>query len=181
LRAAVLETERLRLRELTADDAEFVVAQLNDPEFIRNVADRGVRTAAAARTYILDGPVASYRRHGFGLLLVELKDSRTPIGICGLIRREGLDDVDLGYALLPHFRSKGHAHEAAAAVMAHTRILGLARVVAIVSSHNSESIRLLRKLGFWYERQIRLADDAEELELFAWAPTRDAPRERGQS
>lgn len=166
----MLETERLRLRELTADDAEFIVAQLNDPEFIRNVADRGVRTTAAARTYILDGPVASYRQHGFGLYLVELKRSRTPIGICGLIKRDALDDVDLGYALLPPFRSQGHAHEAAAAVLAFARTLGLTRVVAIVSSHNAESIKLLGKLGFRYERQIRLADDAEELELFAAAP-----------
>ena len=166
----MLETERLRLRELTADDAEFIVAQLNDPEFIRNVADRGVRTTAAARTYILDGPVASYRRHGFGLYLVELKGSRTPIGICGLIKRDALDDVDLGYALLPPFRLQGHAHEAAAAVLAFARTLGLARVVAIVSPHNAESIKLLGKLGFRYERQIRLADDAEELELFAAAP-----------
>ena len=166
----MLETERLRLRELTADDAEFIVAQLNDPEFIRNVADRGVRTTVAARTYILDGPVASYRRHGFGLYLVELKGSRTPIGICGLIKRDALDDVDLGYALLPPFRLQGHAHEAAAAVLAFARTLGLARVVAIVSPHNAESIKLLGKLGFRYERQILLADDAEELELFAAAP-----------
>jgi [ribosomal protein S5]-alanine N-acetyltransferase len=180
--APFLETERLSLRELTVDDAEFVIAQLNDPEFIRNVADRGVRTAAAARAYILDGPVASYRRNGFGLLLVERKARPipTPIGICGLIKRESLDDIDLGYAFLPRFRSQGYALEAASAVMAFARItLGLARVVAIVSPSNTDSIRLLRKLGFRRERQVRLADDAEELALFASAPP-NVPRHRGE-
>jgi RimJ/RimL family protein N-acetyltransferase len=166
----VLETERLRLRELATDDAEFIVALLNDPGFIRNVADRGVRTPAAARAYIRDGPVASYRRHGFGLYLVELKDSRTPIGVCGLIRRDALDAADLGYALLPAFRSVGHAHEAAAAVMAFARSRGMTRVVAIVSPRNLESIRLLGKLGFRRERRILLADDTAELDLYASEP-----------
>ena len=165
----MIETARLYLRELTVDDAGFVVAQLNDPDFIRNVADRGVRTAEAARTYLIDGPLASYRRHGFGLWLVEMKDSRAPIGICGLIRRDSLPDVDLGYAFLPPFRRQGFALEAAAATMDFGRTLGLTRVVAIVSSDNADSIKLLGKLGFRYERQMRLADDVEELELHAWA------------
>jgi ribosomal-protein-alanine N-acetyltransferase len=165
----VLETQRLRLRELTVDDADFIVAQLNDPDFIRHVADRGVRTTAAARDYILDGPIASYRRHGFGLHLVELKTTRTPIGICGLIKRDALEDIDIGFAFLPAYRRQGFAHEAAKATMAFARSLGLARVVAIVSQHNADSIRLLRKLGFGYERRIRFAADAEELELHAHA------------
>jgi ribosomal-protein-alanine N-acetyltransferase len=163
----VLDTERLTLRELTQDDAEFIVAQLNDPDFIRNVADRGVRTIEAARAYIRDGPVASYRRHGFGLLLVELKDSRVPIGICGLIKRETLDDVDIGFALLPPFRSQGFALEAAKATLRLARALGLSRIVAIVSPHNADSMGLLSKLGFRHERRIRLGDAEEELELFA--------------
>ena len=165
----MIETARLCLRELTVDDAGFVVAQLNDPDFIRNVADRGVRTAEAARTYLIDGPLASYCRHGFGLWLVEMKDSRAPIGICGLIRRDSLPDVDLGYAFLPPFRRQGFALEAAAATMDFGRTLGLTRVVAIVAPHNADSIKLLGKLGFRYERQMRLADDVEELELHAWA------------
>jgi RimJ/RimL family protein N-acetyltransferase len=166
----VLETQRLRLRELTVDDASFIVAQLNDPDFIRNVADRGVRTAAAARSYLLEGPVASYRRHGFGLHLVELKTTRTPIGICGLIKRDVLDDVDIGFAFLAPYRQQGYALEAARATMAFARTLGLARVVAIVAPHNADSIKLLGRLGFAYERSIRLAEDAEELWLFGSAP-----------
>ena len=166
----MLETQRLRLRELTVDDAGFIVAQLNDPDFIRNVADRGVRTAAEARSYLLDGPVASYGRHGFGLHLVELKTTRTPIGVCGLIKRDVLDDVDIGFAFLAPYRQQGFALEAARATMAFARTLGLARVVAIVAPHNADSIKLLGRLGFAYERSIRLAEDAEELWLFGSAP-----------
>ena len=175
-----VDTPRLRLRELTIDDADFVVAQLNDPDFIRNVADRGVRTAEAARKYIEDGPVASYRRHGFGLWLVELKPSRAPIGICGLIKRDTLDDVDLGYAFLPPFRSQGFALEAATATMTRARELGLRRVVAIVSPGNAASIRLLGKLAFGRERTVRLGADAEELELYASAPATGPPRQGGE-
>ena len=176
----MLETARLNLRELTVEDADFIVAQLNDPDFIRNVADRGVRTAEGARTYLLDGPLASYRRHGFGLWLVESRDSRTPMGLCGLIKRDSLPDVDLGYAFLPPFRGQGFALEAATASMAFGRTLGLTRVVAIVSPHNADSIKLLAKLGFRYERRTRLADDAEELALFASAPPAHAPGQRGE-
>jgi len=174
----VLETARLRLRELTIDDAEFIVAQLNDLAFIHNVADRGVRTIAAARAYILAGPIASYRQHGFGLHLVELKDPRVPIGICGLIKRDALDDVDIGFAFLPRYRGQGFALEAARATMAFALRRGLSRVVAIVALHNTDSIRLLRKLGFVYERLVRIADDAEDLLLFASAPAAGTPRHR---
>ena len=174
----MLETQRLNLRELTAADAEFMVAQLNDPAFIRNVTDRGVRTLEGARAYILAGPIASYHNNGFGLYLAELKGSRTPIGICGLIKREALDDVDIGFAFLPPYRSLGFALEAARATMAHARRVGLSRIVAVVSSHNADSIKLLGRLGFAYERQIRLADDAEELQLFAASPAASEPRDR---
>ena len=166
-RAAPLETDRLRLREITVDDADFIVAQLNDPDFVKHVADRGVRDATAARAYILSGPVASYTRHGFGLCVVESKISRAPIGICGLIKRDGLDDVDLGYAFLPSFRGQGFAHEAASAVMTQAREFGFERVVAIVAPDNAPSIKLLSKLGFCYERRVTLAGDAHELLLYA--------------
>ena len=91
----VLDTERLSLRRLGAADAEFIVELLNQPSFIANIGDRGVRTADDARRYIEDGPVASYERFGFGLFLVELKSTGEPIGICGLLKRDTLDDVDV--------------------------------------------------------------------------------------
>src|ERR1700704_4791358 len=109
----ILETDRLLLRKLTADDAEFILDLLNQPSFLQFIGDKGVRTLDDARQYILAGPVASYERFGFGLYLTALKESQVSIGICGLIKRETLEDVDVGFAFLPQFWSKGYAFEAA--------------------------------------------------------------------
>ncbi|MDX2043926.1 MAG: GNAT family N-acetyltransferase [Acidobacteriota bacterium] len=167
MKAKILETERLRLRKLTTGDAAFILRLLNEPSFMENIGDKGVRTLEDARNYIVNGPVASYERFGFGLFCVEEKASGAAIGMCGLLKRDALDDVDLGYALLPEFCSKGYAVESAAGVMRfanHT--LGLNRVVAITSPDNQRSIRVLEKLSFRFDKRIRLSADAEELNLF---------------
>ncbi len=165
----VLETARLRLRQLTAGDAEFIVELLNDPSFVRNIGDRGVRTLGDAMRYIRDGPVENYARLGFGLWRVELRDSSVPVGICGLLKREALDDVDLGFAFLPRFWFSGYAFESAAGVMRHARhVLGLTRIVAVTNPDNVGSIRLLEKLGMRFERLVRLSEHGTELKLFAF-------------
>ena len=167
----VRETSRLRISRMTADDAPFILELLNDPDFLRYIGDRGVRTLDDASAYITNGPLASYARHGFGLYLVSLADTAVPIGIAGILRREGLDDPDIGFAFLPAHRGRGHALEAARAVMDHAkRDLGLGRVVAIVSPDNSASRRLLETLGFRSEGRLRLAADAEDVELFGFSP-----------
>jgi len=164
----LIETARLRLRHLTADDADFIVELLNEPAFIRNIGDRGVRTAEDARGYIAKGPVASYERHGFGLYAVELKETGAPIGICGLLKRDTLEDVDIGFAFLSRYWSKGYAVEAAAAALDHGRDrVGLRRVVAITVPQNEPSIRVLEKIGLRFERMVKVADDEPELKLFA--------------
>jgi RimJ/RimL family protein N-acetyltransferase len=164
----ILETDRLQLRMLTTDDAEFVLRLLNEPSFIQNIGDREVRTVDQARDYILKGPIASYEKFGFGLWLVETKSAAVPIGICGLLKREVLDDVDIGYALLHEFCSQGYALESASAVMSYaSKTLGLNRVVAVTNPDNQSSIRLLEKLGFEFERMVRLSEGAPEIKLFA--------------
>jgi len=166
--AHVLETERLTLRELNAGDAAFILELLNEPSFLHNIGDRGVRTIEDAVQYILKGPVESYARHGFGLWLVELKDAGTPAGICGLVKRDALPDADIGYAFLPRFWSRGYAYESAAAVMSHARgALGLRRVLAITNPDNAGSIKVLEKIGLRFERLTRLSEDAPEIMLFA--------------
>jgi RimJ/RimL family protein N-acetyltransferase len=152
---------------MTVDDAGFILELLNDPSFIQNIGDRQVRTLEDARGYIQNGPVASYDRHGFGLCLVLLKETNEPIGMCGLIRRDTLDDVDIGYALLPRFWSKGYASEAAQATLAYARdVVGLKRVVAITDPANAGSIRVLEKLGLRFEKMVRLSVDDIDLKLF---------------
>ena len=163
----VLETERLTLRQFTADDAPFILELVNEPSFIQNIGDRGVRSLADAVKYIETGPITSYARNGFGLYLVQLKESGASIGMCGLIKRPALEDVDIGYAFLPKFWSKGYAIEAALAAREQARSLGLKRLVAIVDPANQGSIRVLEKLGMKFEKMIRLSADDIELKLFA--------------
>lgn len=161
-------TPRLRLRELAAADAPFILALLNEPSFIQNIGDRGVRTLDAARVYIANGPIASYARHGFGLYLVERLKDGAPIGICGILRRDALPDPDLGFAFLPAYWKQGYAFEAASAVLAHARgPLALGRLFAVTNPSNEPSIRLLGKLGFRLEGTTRLGDGAVDLNLFA--------------
>jgi len=167
---AVLRTARLALVRLTPDDAAFIVELLNDPSFLRYIGDRGVRTLDDARRYIETGPMASYERFGFGLYRADLTATGEPIGICGLLKRDTLPDADVGFALLPRFRGRGYAFEAASAVLASARAAhGLERVLAITALDNDISMKLLDKLGFRLERRARLADDGAELNVFARA------------
>jgi len=163
----IIETERLILRQLTPDDDAFMLVLLNDPDWLRYIGDRGVRTLSEARQYIVNGPMASYEQFGYGLFLVVLKESETPVGICGLINREGLDDIDIGFAFMPQYTGKGFAFEAASATMAHGRDeLGIDTIVAITSLDNHRSIKLLEKLGLKYKEIIKLSEDGPESKLF---------------
>ena len=173
----MLETRRLALREMSVDDADFILGLMNEPSFLRYIGDKKVRTVEDARRYIVNGPVESYRRHGIGLYLVELKASGAAIGTCGLLRREQLDDFDVGFAFLPRYWSQGYAFEAAAAVMDYaTKSLGLKRIVAVTSPDNDRSIRLLAKLGMRFERTMTLVEGEPEVELLAWVASPRAAR-----
>jgi RimJ/RimL family protein N-acetyltransferase len=164
----VLETDRLSLRLFEAADAPFMLRLLNEPSFIRNIGDRGVRTEEAALRYTLDGPVASYERHGYGLYLVELKSTSEPAGICGLVKRDYLDDPDIGFAFLPAHWHQGYAFESALAVKAHAfEVLRVPRLLAITSPGNSSSIRLLEKLGLRFQRMISPPGRDEVLRLYS--------------
>jgi RimJ/RimL family protein N-acetyltransferase/uncharacterized glyoxalase superfamily protein PhnB len=164
----ILETDRLSLRKLSTKDAEFILKLLNEPSFIRNIGDKGVRTTNDAVQYLLKGPLDSYKRHGFGLWLVELKKSKVPIGMCGLLKRDTLPDVDIGYAFLPQFWSKGYAYESAAAVKDYgMNELHLKRILAVVNYDNGRSILVLEKLGFRFERMIRLIESEPEIKLYS--------------
>jgi [ribosomal protein S5]-alanine N-acetyltransferase len=153
----IFETERLTLRRLTPDDAPFILELLNDPLFLRFVGDKGVRSLADAREYLTHGPMASYAQHGFGLFHVALKSTGTPIGMCGLLKREALADVDVGFAYLPQFSGQGYATEAARATLAYGRsVLGLGRIVAITAPENLGSQNVLRKIGLRLEKTLKL-------------------------
>ena len=162
-----LETERLILRELSTADAPFILHLLNEPSFLRFIGDKGVRDLDDARNYILNGPVASYERHGFGLYFVQLKNSGTPIGMCGLLKRESLTDVDIGFAFLPEFWNKGYAFESGAAILSYGKdVLKLPRIVAITDKDNDASAKLLDRLGLRFDRLITMPGETHEIRLF---------------
>ncbi|MBL8767369.1 MAG: GNAT family N-acetyltransferase [Planctomycetes bacterium] len=179
----VVETARLVLRHLEPGDAPFILRLVNEPSWLRFIGDKGVRSLDDARAYIANGPAAMIARHGFGLYLTATKADATPIGLCGLIQRDALDDVDIGFAFVPESWGHGYAREAAAATLEHARRdFGLRRVVAITTPDNERSMHLLESLGFAFERMVKLAPDAPELRLLAWEERRpdvartDVPR-----
>lgn len=163
-----LLTERLVLRELREEDAEFMLALLNEPSFHQYIGDRGVRTVEEARGYIRNGAMASYAEHGFGLWLVLRKEDGVPVGICGLLKRETLVDVDVGFAIRPAYWRRGYAVEAGAAALEYGQEShGLRRVVAITQADNAGSIRVLEKLGLQFERRIEWPDATEGVLLYS--------------
>ncbi len=163
----LIGTPRLLLRELVPGDAPFILKLLNEDGFLRFIGDKGVRSLADARHYIAKGPIDSYRRFGFGLYLTSLREGGAPIGICGLVKRDALADVDVGFAFLSQHWSNGYASEAAAAVLHYGRtVLGLDRIVAITALENLGSMAVLQKIGLRFERTIRLVEEGPELNLY---------------
>ncbi|MFD2936894.1 GNAT family N-acetyltransferase [Spirosoma flavum] len=163
----MLETDRLLIDELSVGDAGFILDLLNTPSWLEFIGDRGVKTLSDARQYILDGPLRSYEQLGFGSYLVKLKSSGVSIGLCGLLKRDTLDDIDIGFAFLPDYIGKGYGYESATAVMTYARdVLGATRIVGITSPTNQNSIRLLEKLGLRFEKKIILRTDGEESFLY---------------
>jgi RimJ/RimL family protein N-acetyltransferase len=164
----IVETERLLLRQVSQDDAEFILTLLNEPDWIKYIGDRGIRTVEAAKQYIEEGPMAMYREHGVGLYLIELKENGYPIGLCGLLHRDFLKDVDLGFAILSEYWGNGYAFEAAQATLTYgVNVLGYRRIVGFTSLDNEKSANLLQKLGMKDEGTIKYASTAEDVRLFA--------------
>jgi RimJ/RimL family protein N-acetyltransferase len=163
-----IETERLFLRRVTLDDSDLMLAVWNDPAFVRNVGDRGIRTTEQAHDAMQAGALKLYEDYGYGPYSMVLKSNGSQIGICGLFKRENLEDPDIGFAVLPEFCSRGYAGEAAFAVLAHARDdLGIRKVTAIVSPTNAPSIGLIEKLGLAFETMIAMPGDDEEISLYS--------------
>ncbi|WP_199610293.1 GNAT family N-acetyltransferase [Flocculibacter collagenilyticus] len=165
-------TARLTIRHFTEQDTAFVIQQLNQPSFIEHIGDKSVTDTETALRYLRKGPLHSYRTLGFGLNLVELKDTSTAIGMCGILKRPELTVPDLGYAFLPEYWGKGYAKEAAIAVIEHAKVQHqLHHVDAITSTNNHASIKLLEALGFTFTAQISLSQDEELVNQYSWLAT----------
>ena len=164
---AILETERLLLREFTLGDTAFIIELLNSPGWIKYIGDRNVKTEEQAVAYLHNGPIKSYQQHGFGLSMVEKSDDHTPVGMCGIIKRDTLDNPDIGFAFLPEYNGKGYAFEMATATLAYAKqSLGLQMISAITLAENSRSIRLLEKIGLKFSQTVVFPGSEEELLLY---------------
>jgi RimJ/RimL family protein N-acetyltransferase len=164
----IAETSRLRIRELTVDDAEFILGLVNQPSFLDNIGDKGVRNLEDARTFILEGPWASHRDRGYGQFMVELEDGGEPIGVCGILYRDALEVSDVGCAFLPEYWRQGFAYEAACAVMDYgRRALGVETIVGLTCEDNIPSVKLLEKLGMQFKRMVKMSDDDPGTALYS--------------
>ncbi|GAB2561738.1 GNAT family N-acetyltransferase [Spirosoma aerophilum] len=163
----MIETERLLLTKFSVEDAGFILELLNTPAWLQFIGDRGVRTLQDAEQYIVDGPLKSYERMGFGSYLVSLKATGQAIGMCGLFQRETLDAPDIGFAFLPGHTGWGYGYESASALMTYAQEqFGITRILGFTSPANQSSIHLLEKLGLRFEKKIMYKDDGEESLLF---------------
>jgi RimJ/RimL family protein N-acetyltransferase len=164
----ILETERLRLREFITADAEFILELVNSPGWLEFIGDRNIKTIEQAQTYLQNGPIRSYHENGFGLALVETKHRKTPIGMCGIIKRETLENPDIGFAFLPQFTGKGYAFEMAAATLKYAaQELKLPSIYAITVPHNVRSIKLLEKVGLKFIKPFSFPEGREKLLLYS--------------
>ncbi|MEY4930025.1 MAG: hypothetical protein RI909_749 [Bacteroidota bacterium] len=164
----ILETERLALRELTLQDVSFIIELLNTPGWLKYIGERNVKNEEQAIAYLENGPIKSYREHGYGLWLVETKTDQRKIGMCGILRRPALEHPDIGYAFLPEFTGIGYAVEIAQAVLAYAfTSLQLTNLSAITLPENTRSIRVLEKIGMKYVKRFQFAGKDEELLLYS--------------
>lgn len=164
----VMSTDRLLINRITLDDAGFILKLMNDKDWIKNIGDRGIRTIEEAEEYIRTRFLKTYDEVGFGFYSLILKNTHQSIGIAGLVDREGIDHIDIGYGMLPEFRGKGYAFEATKAVYDYGyKDLKLDKIVAIVNPDNPGSIKLLSKLGLEFEKMIRLPDEEIDIMLFS--------------
>lgn len=164
----ILETERLSLREFTLRDSAFIIELLNTPGWIEFIGDRNIKTTADAKEYLKNGPLKSYKLNGFGLALVEIKNNKRAIGMCGIIKRENLENPDIGFAFLPEFTGKGFAFEIAKATMDYAKdVLKLPNIFAITVPSNTRSIKLLEKIGLKFTRAFNFPGDEETLSMFS--------------
>ena len=163
----LLETDRLILRYLTEEDAEFFMALANTPSWLKYIGDRNIKTIEASKKYIRDGSIKSYEERGFGFYMVELKENNECLGVCGLIKRDALEDVDIGFAFMPEYEGKGYGYESASAVLQYAKNnLKMSRIIAITVPENERSIVLIKKIGLTYDKMVIPFDDKKELMQF---------------
>lgn len=165
----ILETERLYLREFDLGDSDFILELVNSPKWLEFIGDRNIKTTFEAKEYLKNGLLKGYKENGYGLWMVVLKGTDIPIGMCGLVNREILEDIDIGFAMLPEYLGLGYGFEIASATVRYAiNNLKLNKIVAITNTDNIASIKLLNKIGLHFEKTLNLSKNDNVL-LFSTA------------
>ena len=161
------ETERLILKPTGIEDTEFIFQLLNSPKWIQFIGDRNVRTSDDAKIYIQNRMLPQLEKCGFSNYTVIQKEDQTKIGTCGLYSREGMENIDIGFAFLPKFEKKGFAFEAASKLFYEAKnTFKINHLDAFTTKDNYDSQKLLEKLGLKKSGLIRIPNDDEELILY---------------
>ncbi|WP_460220155.1 GNAT family N-acetyltransferase [Psychroserpens sp. MEBiC05023] len=165
----VAETNRLILTKITIDDAPFILELMNSPGWLKYIGDRNVKTIDDAKTYLKNNQLKAYETQDFGYYKVQLKsEGLKAIGSFGLLQRDTLEHIDIGFSLLPSYEGRGYGFEGASALMKLAKdTFQIKTICAITLPENKPSIHLLEKLGLSYQKRIKPFDDDEELLLFA--------------
>ncbi|RUO80196.1 RimJ/RimL family protein N-acetyltransferase [Idiomarina tyrosinivorans] len=164
----LFETQRVTVRQLSLNDAEWLLALFNSQGFIRYIGDREIRTVAQAKRYIQQGPLKSYQETGLGLYAVEAQTTATPVGVVSLLKRDYLEHIDVGYAMLPEHQGQGYALAATAGLIDYARWrFALSQIDAISQADNQASIMLLQRLQFRYQETIQLPGSDDPVARFS--------------
>jgi len=160
----IIETERLKLLEFKKTDANFILELVNEPAWIEFIGEKNVHTISDAENFIINNLKPSYVNNGYGLYAIKLKKDNTSIGMCGLVNRPGLKEIDLGFACLSKYQRQGFAYESSVATLNYAKeVLKIGKVVAITSPKNKASGKLLEKLGLNFEKLINLDEDGKDI------------------
>lgn len=164
----VAETNRLLTTKFTENDATFFYKLANSPNWIRYIGDRGLKTVTDAQLYLKEDTLKSYTEFGFGFYKLQLKENGELIGTSGLVKRDWLEYVDIGFALLPEYEGKGFGFEASEEILKLAKNqFHLNKILAITLPTNKKSVKLIEKLGLVFEKRVKPFEDDEELLLFA--------------
>tara|TARA_R110000868_G_scaffold4211_3_gene26438 strand:- start:2675 stop:3178 length:504 start_codon:yes stop_codon:yes gene_type:complete len=164
----ILATERLILEKVVLEDAEFFIKLLNSPNWIKFIGDRSITTIKESIAYIENSLMSSYQQNGYGLYKMCLRDSREPIGICGFIKRDYLENADIGFAILPEFEGEGYTYEAASATLVYGKTeLKLEKILALTTKENKKSRYLLSKIGLTKIGSVKPNKGTVEFLLFS--------------
>ena len=150
-----ISTDRLHLHLLATGDYEFIIQLVNSKGWIKFIGDRNIHSKEESVAYInkiVDSTNIYY-------WVVRIKEGNIPIGVIWFLKRDYLENFDIGFAFLPEFAGRGYAYEAAKEILSIVSTYpAYHTVLATTIPHNLRSIKLLIKLGLYFEKELEVGN-----------------------